>query len=67
MLFEGFCQDELNELFPQRLGAAAAEMEYGETEGNFDIIIVNDDLETAYIKLRDFVIPELEKLYQDRK
>ena len=42
-------------------------MDYGETEGNFDIIIVNDDLETAYIQLREFVIPELEKLYQDRK
>ena len=42
-------------------------MEYGETDGNFDIIIVNDDLEDAYIKLRDFVIPELEKMYQDRK
>ena len=58
---------DLNDPFPQRLGAAAAEMEYGETDGNFDIIIVNDDLEDAYIKLRDFVIPELEKMYQDRK
>ena len=35
--------------FSKRLGAAAAEMEYGEEEGNFDIIIVNDDLETAYV------------------
>ena len=26
-------------IFFQRLGAAAAEMEYGEAEGNFDIII----------------------------
>ena len=42
-------------------------MEYGETEGNFDIIIVNDDLETAYVQLRDFIIPELEKLYINRK
>ena len=42
-------------------------MEYGEAEGNFDIIIVNDDLEAAYVKLRDFVIPELEKIFQDRK
>ena len=58
---------ESEESLGKRLGAAAAEMEYGETEGNFDIIIVNDDLETAYTKLRDFIIPELEKLYQDRK
>ena len=36
----------------QRLGAAAAEMEYGEKKGNFDVIIVNDDLHQAYIRLR---------------
>ena len=57
-----------SETFPlsKRLGAAAAEMEYGEAEGNFDIIIVNDDLEAAYVKLREFVIPEMEKLYSAR-
>ena len=53
---------ETEESLSKRLGAAAAEMEYGETEGNFDTIIVNDDLETAYINLRDFVMPEIEKL-----
>ena len=53
-------------LLRKRLGAAAAEMEYGEEEGNFDIIIVNDDLEAAYVQLRDFVIPELERLYDAR-
>ena len=53
-------------LFSKRLGAAAAEMEYGEEEGNFDIIIVNDDLETAYVQLRDFMIPELERLHDAR-
>merc|ERR1711894_771212 len=36
---------ETEESLSKRLGAAAAEMEYGEEEGNFDIIIVNDDLE----------------------
>ena len=45
-----------------RLGAAAAEMEYGETPGNFDIIIVNDQLDTAYLDLRNFILPEIEKL-----
>ena len=53
---------ETEESLSKRLGAAAAEMDYGETEGNFDTIIVNDDLETAYINLRDFVMPEIEKL-----
>ena len=33
-------------------------MEYGEEEGNFDIIVVNDDLETAYGELREFAKPE---------
>ena len=45
-----------------RLGAAASEMEYGETPGNFDIIIVNDRLENAYLDLRNFIMPEIEKL-----
>ena len=42
-------------------------MEYGEEDGNFDIVIVNDDLETAYIELRDFVMPQLEKLHEAKK
>ena len=41
-------------------------MEYGETEGNFDVIIVNDDLESAYAKLKEFIVPELEKLFEAR-
>ena len=46
----------------QRLSAAAQELEYGETEGNFDIIIVNDDVEAAYQNLKQFVIHDLEKI-----
>ena len=41
-------------------------MEYGEEDGNFDIVIVNDDLETAYVELRDFVMPQLEKIHEAR-
>ena len=44
---------ETEESLAKRLGAAAAEMEYGETPGNFDAIIVNDELEVAYKHLRD--------------
>ena len=40
---------ETEESLSKRLGAAAAEMEYGEAEGNFDTIIVNDDLEKGEI------------------
>ena len=50
----------------KRLAAATAELEYGETEGNFDVIIVNDDLESAYAKLKEFIVPELEKLFEAR-
>jgi len=57
---------ETEESLSKRLGAAAAEMEYGETEGNFDVIIVNDDLESAYAKLKEFIVPELEKLFEAR-
>lgn len=32
----------------QRLGSAAEEMEYGEGEGNFDAIVINEDLGEAY-------------------
>lgn len=38
-----------------RLGNATKEMEYGDTPGNFDQVIINDDLDTAYGELRAFV------------
>jgi guanylate kinase len=53
---------ETEESLAKRLGAAAAEMEYGEEKGNFDVIIVNDELEKAYEALRDFIMPDIEKL-----
>ena len=37
-------------------------MGYGEEEGNFDIIIVNDDLDTAYEQLRGFMLKHAENL-----
>jgi len=51
---------ENEESLAKRLAAAASEMDYGETEGNFDLIIVNDDLERAYADLRQFMIPKIE-------
>ena len=51
---------ENEESLAKRLAAAAAEMDYGETEGNFDIIIVNDDLDRAYADLRQFMLPKIE-------
>jgi guanylate kinase len=58
---------ENEESLAKRLGAAAAEMEYGEEKGNFDVIIINDDLETAYENLRDFIMPDIEKLKKSKK
>ena len=37
-------------------------MEYGEDEGNFDTIIVNDDLDTAYQNLKDLLLKHFEDL-----
>ena len=53
---------ETEESLSKRLGAAAAEMEYGETPGNFDTIIINDDLNNAYKALKSFIIPDIRKL-----
>ena len=37
-------------------------MEYGEEDGNFDTIVVNDDLETAYQNLKDFLVDKFDEL-----
>ena len=39
---------ETPESLKKRLDRASEDMEYGKGEGNFDILIVNDDLDTAY-------------------
>mmetsp|Transcript_15130 Transcript_15130/g.20608 ORF Transcript_15130/g.20608 Transcript_15130/m.20608 type:complete len:414 (-) Transcript_15130:177-1418(-) len=39
---------ETEEAMKKRLGNAAKEMEYGQGEGNFDRIFVNDDLEATF-------------------
>ena len=46
----------------KRLGAARAEMEYGRGEDNFQVVIVNDQLEKAYSQLRHCVLPLIESL-----
>ncbi|XP_063215954.1 guanylate kinase isoform X2 [Bacillus rossius redtenbacheri] len=45
----------------RRLTIANHEMEYGAAPGNFDLVVVNDDLERAYAELKDFVVREMEK------
>lgn len=46
---------ESEESLERRLAIARSELEYGETPGNFDIVIENDNLEKAYEILRNFV------------
>ena len=50
---------ETEEAILRRIGNAGKEVEYGTAQGNFDEVIVNDDLEEAFIKLRHV----LEELY----
>lgn len=38
-----------------RLDVASKEIEYGVQPGNFDLVVINDDLEHAYAQLREFV------------
>lgn len=33
----------------------------GKTDGNFHIIVLNEEVEKAYKELRDFIVQELEK------
>ena len=37
-------------------------MEYGRTEGNFELRLVNDQVEKAYTQLREFILPTIAKL-----
>ena len=46
----------------RRLDAASGELEYGRTEGNFELRLVNDQVEKAYTQLREFILPTIAKL-----
>ncbi|XP_023019703.2 guanylate kinase isoform X2 [Leptinotarsa decemlineata] len=52
---------ESEESLQKRLSKAAEEIEYGTTPGNFDKIIINDDFETAYQELKQFVVDNVLK------
>lgn len=46
---------EAEESVQRRLDTAKVELEYGSEPGNFDLIIVNEDLDAAYEELKSFV------------
>jgi len=49
---------EKEDSIQKRLAQARKEMEYSKTEGVHDSIIVNNDLDTAYVELERFVFEE---------
>ena len=46
---------ETQESLETRLKLAVTDLDYGNEEGNFDIVIVNDHLEKAYLELEKFL------------
>ncbi|XP_071443540.1 guanylate kinase [Hetaerina americana] len=46
----------------RRLETARSELEYGESPGNFDLVVVNDVIDKAYEELKEFILPEITKL-----
>ena len=56
---------ETEESLQKRLTLAVTDMEYGRATGNFDLVVVNDNLEKAYLELEKFLkekYPSLEKV-----
>lgn len=47
---------ETEESLTKRLNQAKNELEFSRQEGAHDKIVVNDDLEQAYVSLRDWVV-----------
>ncbi|XP_075533315.1 guanylate kinase isoform X3 [Dermacentor variabilis] len=58
---------ESEESLSKRLARASEEIAYGENQGNFDLLLVNDNLKSAYNKLRDYLIKEVEELQKKPK
>jgi len=46
---------ETEDSLQRRIDAAKIDMEYGDTPGNFDLVIVNDNLNVAYESLEEFI------------
>jgi guanylate kinase len=57
---------ETEESINKRLSRAKYEMVYGEEDGNFDKVIVNDNINEAYQSLLDFILGDIEEIQQSR-
>ncbi|XP_041103302.1 guanylate kinase-like [Polyodon spathula] len=60
-------QTETEESLQKRLDAARTDIEISKEPGLFDIVIINDDLEEAYGKLKSVLIEEIEKVQECNK
>lgn len=58
-------KSETEESLQKRLNTAKIELDYGKTPGNFDVVIHNHNLKTAYVQLRDFIMKELEEQFKE--
>lgn len=52
---------ETEDTLKRRLDAAATEIAYGLTPGNFDKIIHNNDIDEAYKEFHDFILAQLKE------
>ncbi|KAG1683567.1 Guanylate kinase [Nymphon striatum] len=48
----------------KRLDTAESELEYGETTGNFDAIIINDSVDDAYKQLKEVIVSDIKLLME---
>ncbi|XP_056121169.1 guanylate kinase isoform X2 [Rhinichthys klamathensis goyatoka] len=58
---------ESEESLQKRLHAAKVDVEISKEPGLFDVIIINDDLDTAYGKLKDTLLEEIQKVRDTNK
>lgn len=58
---------ENEESIKKRLARAKEELSYGETPGNFDLVLVNDDAVDTYNKLKDFLLCDIEELKKKKE
>ncbi|XP_015209640.1 guanylate kinase isoform X2 [Lepisosteus oculatus] len=60
-------QTETEQSLQKRLEAARIDMEISKESGLFDVVIINDDLEEAYGKLKGVLIEEINKVQDAQK
>ncbi|XP_066537138.1 guanylate kinase isoform X3 [Hoplias malabaricus] len=58
---------ESEESLQKRLQAARVDLEISKEPGLFDVVIVNDDLDEAYVKLKGALLQEILKVKDSRK